>query len=316
MVSPALPRGVCVTTFNGMIKRIILICALLSVSVAVCDAQMLKTPEKFEEWLDSPGMRHATVSVEIVDQKTGELYFAYDEQRAVQPASILKLVTTGAALRLLGGDFIMPDTICYGDTTKSPLPELQGYNPDWLIEDINTSYCEGLCQIPQPGITLREYIKETNEKSLNIHAEALAYLLSPEHTLSAGLDSIKSYWTNRGVDTEALVMYDGCGLAPADRVTAHLITELLTDMKDDKDFRNSLAVAGSTGTVKYFLMGCSLTRKAQLKTGTTKSVCGYAGYVRGRNNHTYSVVFIVNNSTEQLTVLRKKIEKMFILLIP
>ncbi len=299
-----------------MQKRICMTCALLSVLIAVCDAQLRRMPQKFEDWLETPTMRHATVAVEIVDLKTGEPYCSYDEQRAVQPASILKLVTTGAALRMLGGDYIMPDTVCLGDTAKSPLPELIGYNPDWLIEDVNTSYCEGLYEVPQPGVPLREYVKETNEKSLNIHAEALPYLLSPEHTLSAGLDSIKNYWRAHGVDTEALVMYDGCGLAPADRVTAHMITELLIEMKDDKDFRNSLAVAGFSGTISYFLKGCALTGKAQLKTGTTKSVCGYAGYVRGRNNHTYSVVFIVNNSTEQLTVLRKKIEKMFILLIP
>lgn len=298
-----------------MSKRILLICALLSAWV-VGDAQLRRMPQQFEEWLETPGMRHATVAVEIVDLNTGEPYCTYDEQRAVQPASIMKLVTTGAALRMLGGDYVLPDSVCLGDTTKLPLPELIGYNPDWLIEDVNTSYCEGLLMIPDPGTKLRDYVKVTNEKSLNIHAEALPYLLSPDHTLSAGLDSIRSYWSRHHVDTEALVMYDGCGLAPNDRVTAHLITELLTEMKDDKDFRNSLAVAGFTGTISYFLKGCALTGKAQLKTGTTKSVCGYAGYVRGRNNHTYSVVLIVNNSTLQLTVLRKKIEKMFILLIP
>lgn len=297
-------------------KRTMIICALLSVMMTVCDAQLRRMPQKFEEWLSSPNMRHATVALEIVDLKTGEQYLAYDEQRSVQPASILKLVTTGAALRMLGGDYVMPDTVCMGDTTKVPTPELIGYNPDWLIEDVNTSYCEGLYYVPDPGTKLRQYIKETNEKSLNIHAEALPYLLSPEHTLQAGLDSIKSYWQNHGVDTEALVMYDGCGLAPADRVTAHLITELLIEMQDDKDFRDSFAVAGMTGTLTWFLKGCALTGKAQLKTGTTKSVCGYAGYVRGTNRHTYSVVLIVNNSTEQLTLLRKKIEKMFIFLIP
>lgn len=299
-----------------MISNRYILCALLTVLTTVCNAQLRKMPAKFDSWLQTPEMRHATVSVEIVDLDTEEVVYAYDEQRSVQPASILKLVTTGAALRILGGDYILPDTVCTTDSTKSPLPELVGYNPDWLIEDVESSYCEGLHEIPDAGTTLRSYVRETNEKSLNIHAEALAYLLSPEHTLQAGLDTIASYWKSRNLDTEALVMYDACGLAPADRVTVHMISQLLAEMKDDADFRNSLAVAGKTGTVIYFLRASYLSGRAQLKTGTTKSVVGYAGYVRGTDGHTYSIVFIVNNSLTPLTVLRKNIEKMFILLIP
>ena len=298
-----------------MMKRI-WTCALLAVLTTAGNAQMRRMPKMWEDWLETPEMRHATVAIEVVDLTTGETFLASDEQRSVQPASIMKLVTTGAALRLLGGDYVMPDTICMPDTSKVPLPELVGYNPDWLIEDVNSSYCEGLYTVPDAGIELREYIKRTNEKSLNIHAEALPYLLTPEHTLEAGLEAIRNYWDSCGLDTEALVMYDGCGLAPADRVTVHMISQLLAEMKDDRDFRNSFAVAGVSGTISWFLKGCALTGRAQLKTGTTKSVVGYAGYMRGTNKHTYSVVLIVNNSTASLTLQRKKIEKMFILLIP
>ena len=301
-----------------MTRKCFLICALLAVISAACDAQSRsKTfPSQFVDWLATPGMRHATVGVEIVDLTTGETLYVMDEQRAVQPASLLKLVTTGAALRLLGGDYVIPDTICQTDTTLAPLPQLIGYSPDWMIEDVESWYVAPLDTVPDAGIELREYIKRTNEKSLNVHAEALPYLLTPEGTLPAGLHAIKAYWDSCGIDTTALVMYDGCGLAPADRVTTHLISQLLAEMQHDEDFRNSFAVAGKTGTVNYFLRASYLSGRAQLKTGTTKSVVAYAGYVRGSNNHTYSVVLIVNNSTDQLTLMRKNIEKMFILLIP
>ena len=291
-------------------------CALLSALMTVCDAQAFRLPSRFEQWLNSQGMRHATVAVEIVDLDNDSLVFAYDEQRSVQPASLLKLVTTGAALRLLGADYVMPGMVCGPDSTMVPLPELVGYNPDWLIEDVASSYAEPLVCVPDTGIPLREYIKRTNEKSLNIHAEALPYLLTPECTLAAGLDTIRTFWQQMGLDTETLVMYDGCGLAPADRVTAHLMTQLLHVMKDDADFRQSFAVAGLTGTVSYFLKASYLCGRAQLKTGTTKSVTAYAGYVTGTNNHLYSIVFIVNNSTAPLTLQRKNIEKMFNYLIP
>ena len=280
------------------------------------NAQLRNLPQGVVDWMASPTMRHATVALEVVDLTTDQTIYAYDVQRAVQPASLLKLVTTGAALRLLGGDYVIPDSVCCVDSTLAPIPELVGYNPDWMIEDVETSYCSALLQVPDSGMVLCDYVKNTNEKSLNIQAEALAYLLTPERTLAAGRDTIRSYWGQCGLDTAALVMYDACGLAPSDRLTAHFLTGLLHEMKDDEDFCNSLPLAGVSGTVIYFLRGTKLSRRALLKTGTTKSVVGYAGYVHGTNKHTYSVVLIVNNSTEQLTIQRKNIEKMFNLLIP
>lgn len=299
-----------------MTSKCLFLCALLSVFVTVGDAQSRKLPDKFEQWLESPGMRHASVALEMVDLTTGESCYAIDVQRAMQPASLLKLVTTATALRMLGGDYLLPDTICPTDTTKSPLPELIGYNPDWMIEDVASSYAEALEEIPDAGIELREYVKRTNEKSLNVHAEALVYLLSPERTLAAGLDTIRHYLDSCGIETEALVMYDGCGLAPADRITAHLMTQLLAEMQHDEDFCNSLAVAGVSGTVSYFLKSSRLCGRARLKTGTTKSVVAYAGYVDGSDGHTYSIVLIVNSATAPLTDMRRNIEKMFNLLIP
>ncbi len=293
-----------------------ILCALFVVSITAGNAQMRKMPGAFDEWMETPGMRHATVALEIVDLDTDEVCYAFDEQRLVQPASLLKLVTTATALRKLGGDYIVDDTInCAADTTLVPMQELLGYNGDWLIEDVGSSYIEPLTSVPDTGLLLREFVKKTNEQSLNANAEALVYFLSPEHSLQAGLDTIRTYWKSRGLDVDGLTMYDGCGLAPNDRVTAHFLTQLLKEMKDDEDFRSSLAIAGLTGTVSYFLKSSYLSGRASLKTGTTKSVTAYAGYVRGSNNHTYSVVFIVNNSSTKLTLQRKEIEKMFILLI-
>ena len=301
---------------NMILRYIFSVCALLTVSLTVCDAQLRKMPHSFDAWLSEPSMRHATVAVEVCDLTQKKRIWAFDEQRSVQPASLMKLVTTGAALRKLGEDYIIPDSVCCLDSASVPRLELLGYNPDWMIEDIDADYVKPLTTIPDVGMRLGDFIKKTNEKSLNENAELLPYLLSEDHRLYSGLDSIKSYWRSCGINTEALEMHDGCGLAPADRVTAHLMTELLIEMQHDEVFRNSLAVAGMTGTVMYFLKASCLAGRAQLKTGTTKSVVAYAGYVQGSDNHTYSMVFIVNNSTAKVSTLRKNIEKMFLLLIP
>lgn len=268
------------------------------------------------DYLKTPELRHATVALEVWDLDSDSLVYAHDEQRSVQPASILKLVTTGAALRCLGGDALVPDTLCCIDSSAVRLPQLLGYNGDWLIEDIGESYIKPLTSLPDTGMPLREYVKKTNEKSLNENAEMLAYWLGGSNRLSAGLDSIAGYWSHRGLDTEALTMYDACGLAPADRLTAHFVVELLRDMQNDDDFRNSLPIAGVSGTVRRFLKATRLEGRAWLKTGTTKSVVAYAGYVRGDNEHTYALALIVNNHKSETAPLRKNIEKMLLFLIP
>ena len=53
----------------------------------------------------SDAFRHATLSVSLCDAATGQRLYGYDEQRSVTPASVQKLLTTGAFFARLGGDF-------------------------------------------------------------------------------------------------------------------------------------------------------------------------------------------------------------------
>jgi len=297
------------------VKYILTICALFAVCAA-SNAQLLEVSPFVNYFLQQPALRHATVAIEVKDLTSDSVIFALDEQRSVQPASVMKLLTTAAALRRFGGDALVLDTLHCIDSTAVPIPELVGYNGDWLIEDVGSSYIEPLTVLPDVGLTLREFVKKTNEESLNANAEMLAYWLGGTNRIADGVDSIYQYWTSLGLDTEALSMYDGCGLAPADRVTAHFIIQLLEEMQHDEDFCNSLPVAGLSGTIKLFLKKTRLESNARLKTGTTKSVCAYAGYVTGSDNHTYAVALIVNNHKSQLVALRKNIEKMLLFLIP
>lgn len=296
-------------------KKSLLICALLAVFTAG-NAQLLELPAGMDYWLKLPTLRHAMVALEVKDLTADSVLYRLEEQRSVQPASVMKLLTTAVALRRFGGDAVVLDTIQCIDSSAVALPELVGYNGDWLIEDVGSSYIEPLTVLPDVGLTLREFVRKTNEESLNANAEMLAYWLGGTTRIADGCDSICSYWRSRGLDTEALVMYDGCGLAPADRLTAHLVVQLLQEMQHDEDFRLSLPVAGVSGTVKNFLKKTRLEGKAQLKTGTTKSVVAYAGYVTGSDGHTYALALIVNNHTSQITALRKNIEKMLLFLIP
>lgn len=294
---------------------------LFCLMTAALGAQTRSLPTSFYEWLKSEGMQHATVSLEVAELPSGNgaprIVYSYDEQRMVSPASVMKLVTTGTALRLLGSDYVIPDYASVVDTSLQLPVGLEGYNPHWLLEDVGQDYMPPLTnEMPDSGHRLSEIVAETNHRSLNREAENLLRLLSPSYRLDSGIIVVRNYWTERGLDTRGLWMFDGCGLSPNDRLTARFVVSLLCDLHDEPTFVRSLPVVGQDGTVVRFLRKTRLEKKGRLKTGTLKNVVAYAGYMTGTNGKTYALAIFVNNPIGEKSIVRKGIERVMLSLIP
>ena len=295
-------------------------------------AQMRQLPNAFKEWIHSDGLKHATVSLEIVRlPRTAPLQtpdslnpainrcrvlYSYDPERLMTPASVLKLVTAATGFRVLGPNYVWPDSVPMIDSADVRLPGLERFNPDLLVEDIE-EYMPGLDNLlPDSGQMLMDVMDRTLAESLNLQAETLLRLLTPSCRLDSGLLKVQDYWRKRGLDMESLVMYDGCGISPSDRVTAHFINSLLADMQFDAPFRKAMADIAMEGTVREFLKKTRLSGQGQLKTGTLKNVVAYAGYIRGSDGRTYAVTIFVANNTCKHAEVRKEIEKLLLSLIP
>lgn len=310
-----------------------MLCALLQFALCVVgNAQMRSLPPSFKEWITSEGMKRATVSLEVVRLprtapaqmpdslnpaiNRGRVIYSYDPERLMTPASVLKLVTAATGFRVLGADYLWPDSVPMIDSADVRLPGLERFNPDLLVEDIE-EYMPGLDNLlPDSGQFLLDVMDRTLAESLNLQAETLLRLLTPSCRLDSGLLTVKNYWQTRGLDMESLVMYDGCGISPSNRVTAHFINSLLADMQFDASFRKAMADIAMEGTVREFLKGTRLAGKGQLKTGTLKNVVAYAGYIRGSDGRTYAVTILVANNTCRHAEVRKEIEKLLLSLIP
>lgn len=165
---------------------------------------------------------------------------------------------------------------------------------------------------------LQYMARQTNEKSLNLMAEMLLRQLAlsaGDGSETSGIRAIMSYWQKQGVDLSGIQIYDGCGLAPSDRLTARFVNRLLAKMHHNADFVASLPVAGKTGTIRNFLKNTHLEGRACLKTGTTKQVIAYAGYIKGSDGRQYVCSIFVNNHTCKPYIVRKNIEKLLQMLI-
>lgn len=155
--------------------------------------------------------------------------------------------------------------------------------------------------------TLREIASICNHVSHNLYADALVKTVGLQYkprrnemisSFGRGVQVVKEYWEKKGLDVFPLRMNDGSGLAPADKVSAGFMGELLVYMATESAvsdaFIASLPQAGIEGSVRNFLKGSKLQGKARLKSGGITGVRSYAGYIT-KDGKTYAVAVFSNN---------------------
>ena len=79
-----------------------------------------------ESFLADSSMSHASVSLCILDAADGEPVMEYDSEKSLTPASILKLITSAAALELLGPEHTFKTSVGYSGTLNKNTGRLTG----------------------------------------------------------------------------------------------------------------------------------------------------------------------------------------------
>lgn len=126
---------------------------------------------------------------------------------------------------------------------------------------------------------LAELLKEVNQQSNNLYAEALLQTLGGGE---AGLTAVETTLTALGVDPESYVLADGSGLSRHNLVSPQAIAQTLQAMatlREGQVYRDSLAVAGVSGTLKHRFQDTPLENHLQGKTGTLSGISALSGYL-------------------------------------
>jgi serine-type D-Ala-D-Ala carboxypeptidase/endopeptidase (penicillin-binding protein 4) len=179
-----------------------------------------------------------------------------------------------------------------------------------LVLGQSSSNLPEIASISSP--TIGELIKETNQKSNNIYAEVLLKSIGrshPQHangsddTTSFGISMVKQRLTELGVNSQSYRLDDGSGLSRHDLVAPSAFTQLLTAMAntpEGKVYRDSLPVAGVSGTLKNRMKGTAAQGIVQAKTGSMAGVISLSGYM---NSPKYSplVFSIILNQHDRPT---------------
>ena len=172
--------------------------------------------------------------------------------------------------------------------------------------------------------TLREIASICNHVSHNLYADALVKTVGLQYkprrnemisSFGRGVQVVKEYWEKKGLDVFPLQMNDGSGLAPADKVSAGFMGELLVYMATESAvsdaFIASLPQAGIEGSVRNFLKGSKLQGKAHLKSGGITGVRSYAGYIT-KDGKTYAVAVFSNNYSCPMSRMTRALEKLLL----
>ncbi|MCU0391185.1 MAG: D-alanyl-D-alanine carboxypeptidase/D-alanyl-D-alanine-endopeptidase [Thermoflexibacter sp.] len=163
---------------------------------------------------------------------------------------------------------------------------------------------------------LKEIVLLTNTKSVNIYAESMLKMIGLHRknkgTTEAGREAMIEFLEEKKINTNGLFMEDGSGLSHYNALTPEQLTQVLKIAHQSlifKDFYNSFAIAGKTGTARYLLGGTAAEGNMRAKSGSLTRVRSYAGYVNTKSNHLLAFVIIANNFVGESKDMKKRLEK-------
>lgn len=163
---------------------------------------------------------------------------------------------------------------------------------------------------------LSEIVKVINKKSNNFVAEQIFLTIGKiqkgEGGQAASAAAIKEYSGTIGVDIDGLHAVDGSGLSRYNLVTPKDIVTLLHHMSKSPQFgvfHDSLAVAGTDGSLAKRMQSPPLRGNLRGKTGSMNHIRNLSGYVTTRDGERLAFAILVNNFSTDPSLIEDIIER-------
>lgn len=164
---------------------------------------------------------------------------------------------------------------------------------------------------------LERIVYYTNLYSNNLFCETLLKTIGKGSTYN-GIEKIREYWKQKGLDVSELFMVDGNGLSRANTVTtafeANLMHKMYNDSINYKPFNNSLPQAGYSGSMKNIGDGTFIEKNMRAKTGYINRARGYCGYVKTKAGKELCFSVLFNNYNCTPKEMKLKIEEFLVAL--
>lgn len=168
---------------------------------------------------------------------------------------------------------------------------------------------------------LREIVKQTNLRSMNLYAEAMLKMVGISQanvsTTAQSAEAVAGFWERKGLEMAGFFMRDGSGLSRSNAMTVNSMTNLLAFAAKRAyfdGFYQSFPVAGVSGTMKGMGSGTAAKGNLRAKTGTLDRMSSYSGYFKTQTGELMAFAFIINDYSGREKNFRPKAEKILVLL--
>ena len=203
-----------------------------------------------------------------------------------------------------------------------------------LVASVSRNFNQELATVESPP--LAELVRETNRESNNLYAEVLLRLLGKvtdkmplpqtltgkmpvpqEDTGEMGLKELKTALTQLGVNPNSYILADGSGLSRHNLISPEALVQTLRFMANSPAasiYRQSLPIAGESGTLKNRLNSTPNRVILQAKTGTLSGVSALSGYIEVPDYEPLVFSIIVNQSGLSAASMRSATDEIVLLL--
>ena len=193
-----------------------------------------------------------------------------------------------------------------------------------LVASVYRNFNQELATVESPP--LAELVRETNRESNNLYAEVLLRLLGKvtdkmpqqqEDTDEIGLKELKTALTQLGVNPNSYILADGSGLSRHNLISPEALVQTLRFMANSPAasiYRQSLPIAGESGTLKNRLNSTPNRVILQAKTGTLSGVSAQSGYIEVPDYEPLVFSIIVNQSDLSAASMRSATDEIVLLL--
>jgi D-alanyl-D-alanine carboxypeptidase/D-alanyl-D-alanine-endopeptidase (penicillin-binding protein 4) len=146
---------------------------------------------------------------------------------------------------------------------------------------------------------LSKIIYWLNQKSVNLYAEQLLVTVAAkagkQPVTNQGVDVLKAFWAQKGIDKLSMNIFDGSGLSPQNRITTLTMARILQSAKKEAWFTD-------------FYESLPIYNDMKMKSGSINAVQAYAGF-QTKNGRELCFSIMVNNYNGAGSSIRAKMFK-------
>ena len=243
--------------------------------------------ERVDSFIVSPSLYNVELSSEVVTGAKGSgdntiIYLAPDANSGV----IRGTVPAGAKQFKISG--AMPSPVYYIISLLKEKLQQQD------VTIVNTLDSSTAVKFSEPTVSIADIdspvLDSINywflKRSINLYGEALIQTIAFEKagngTTEKGVELVKDFWNQHGIDKSAINIIDGSGLSPQNRVTADAEVKVLQYAKTRPWFAS-------------FYYALPEYNGMKMKSGSIGGARAFAGYHTAKDGKEYTYSIIVNN---------------------